>query len=305
MQSPITVESAHTEELTAAFQLIFQQHAADHLEMRVANALDLIEHGELDPAGVMVARQERQLVGAMVCLRVPGASGLVWPPQTLACPRQRAIEDELVRAISTWLRGRGAKLGQALLTTADVHWGAALERNGFAHITRLWYLRHGSDWTAELLSAPERLKFRTYREIDPAPFHETMLRTYEATRDCPEVNGVRSLVEIVEGHRAQGTFDPDRWWLAWFRGRPVGVLLMTDMPEWDSWDVSYVGVVPEARQRGFGRELMRKAMLEARTAEVRQLTLSVDARNHPAWNLYQQLGFESFDQREVFLAIWR
>jgi ribosomal protein S18 acetylase RimI-like enzyme len=305
MHAPFSVESARPEDLAAAFRLMFQQTPAVDLDARVTNALNLVERGELDPAGVVVARQDNQLVGAMVCLRVPGASGLVWPPQTLSSGVQRAVEDGLVRFASDWLRGHGAKLGQALLTPADVHRGAALARNGFIHITSLWYLRHRPDWTADWFSSPEQLKFRSYREIDPAPFHETMLRTYEATRDCPEVNGVRSLNEIVEGHQAQGTFDPDRWWLAWHGGRPVGVLLMTDMPEWDSWDVSYVGVVPEARQRGFGRELMRKALLEARTAEVRQLTLSVDARNQPAWNLYHQLGFESFDQREVFLAVWR
>ncbi|MFZ8477881.1 GNAT family N-acetyltransferase, partial [Staphylococcus aureus] len=71
------------------------------------------------------------------------------------------------------------------------------------------------------------------------------------------------------------------------------------------WDVSYVGIVPEARRRGFGRELMRKALIEARVAEATQLTLSVDVRNRPAWELYRRLGFEAFEQREVYLAIWK
>jgi ribosomal protein S18 acetylase RimI-like enzyme len=50
---------------------------------------------------------------------------------------------------------------------------------------------------------------------------------------------------------------------------------------------------------------MRKAILEARVAEAPQLTLSVDVRNRPAWELYRRLGFEPFEQREVFLAVWR
>ncbi len=33
--------------------------------------------------------------------------------------------------------------------------------------------------------------------------------------------------------------------------------------------------------------------------------LSVDARNRPAWELYHGLGFELFDRREVFLAVWK
>jgi ribosomal protein S18 acetylase RimI-like enzyme len=49
---------------------------------------------------------------------------------------------------------------------------------------------------------------------------------------------------------------------------------------------------------------MEKALREARAARVARLTLAVDARNRPAWNLYQKLGFEPYDQREVYLAIW-
>ena len=71
------------------------------------------------------------------------------------------------------------------------------------------------------------------------------------------------------------------------------------------WENAYLGIVPEARRHGYGRQLARKAIVEARAAGAAQLTLSVDARNRPAWELYRGLGFESFDQREVYLAIWR
>jgi ribosomal protein S18 acetylase RimI-like enzyme len=65
----------------------------------------------------------------------------------------------------------------------------------------------------------------------------------------------------------------------------------------------YLGVVPEARGQGLGRELVNKALWEARAADAPQLTLSVDARNQPALNLYRSMGFEEYDRREVFLKI--
>jgi ribosomal protein S18 acetylase RimI-like enzyme len=203
------------------------------------------------------------------------------------------------------LRERGAKLAQALLVRDDTHLAAPLERNGFDHITSLWYLRHDLELPVGPFSTPQQLTYVTYKHTDARLFRQTLARTYEQTQDCPEVNGVRTLDEIVEGHRSQGTHDTERWWLALAAGRPVGVLLLTDVPEWDGWDVSYVGVVPEVRRRGLGRELMCKALFEARTAEVSQLTLSVDARNQPACELYRRLGFEIYDEREVYLAIWR
>jgi mycothiol synthase len=179
-----------------------------------------------------------------------------------------------------------------------------LVRNGFEHITGLWYLRYDFQKPTAGRARKCHLTYRTYRSADPDAFHQTLLRTYEGTRDCPEVNGVRTLEEIMAGHKSQGIHDPERWWLAEREGKPVGLLLLTETPEWQAWDISYIGVVPEARRQGVGKELARKALAEARQAGATQLTLAVDARNEPAWKLYLGLGFEIFDEREVYLAIW-
>jgi mycothiol synthase len=305
MHEPLTIEPAHPGELEAAFRLLFQYLPAEERDRRAANAGRLVRQGELDPAGVLVARGERGLVGAMACTTVPGAGGLVWPPQALAGLDQARVEDELVRHAEDSLRRRGAKLAQSLLQPADVRLGAALERSGYRHVTSLWYMRHNLELPAGLLRTAEHLTYQAYDDGDSELFQQTLLRTYEGTADCPEVNGVRTIGEVIEGHRAQGKHDPGRWWLAVNAGRPVGVLLLTDMPEWGGWDVSYVGVVPEDRRRGVGRELMQKALLEAKAGGAGQLTLSVDNRNGAAWDLYRGLGFEPFDRREVFVAIWR
>jgi ribosomal protein S18 acetylase RimI-like enzyme len=202
-----------------------------------------------------------------------------------------------------WLRERGVKLVQTLLEPDEASLAAPLERHGFEAITRLWYMRHDLQIPILHLNTPARLDYRAFD--DGVEFRETLARTYAQTHDCPEVNGVRTIDEVLEGHRAQGAFDPERWWLALDAGQPVGVLIVTEMPESGDWEVAYMGVVPEARRRGFGREILLKALCEARAADVPAVTLSVDARNQPAWNLYRSLGFEPFDQRLVYLAVWR
>jgi ribosomal protein S18 acetylase RimI-like enzyme len=178
-----------------------------------------------------------------------------------------------------------------------------LERNGLLHITSLWYLRHFLDLPADLLQAEARLTFHSYGDGKQTLFHESLLRSYEGTLDCPEVNNVRDLDEILEGHRAQGVYDPARWLLALEEEQPVGVLILTELTDVRAWEVAYLGIVPEARRRGLGRSMMARAVVEARSAEVTQLMVSVDARNHPARKLYRRLGFESYDRREVYLAI--
>lgn len=302
---PFTIAPAQPRQRAEAFRLAFQHMPARERAGRVETALSLIEHGELHPDGLLVAQAKERLLGAMICMTAPGASALVWPPHTI--PRLGArdeINDQLVRLACTWLRQRGAKLAQALLHPTEAALAAPLERNGFPHVTRLWYLRHALKASAQQTPAGEQLTYQPYL-LDPETFHSTLLRSYEQSQDCPEVTGVRTIEEIMEGHRAQGVYRPERWWLARQGEQPVGVLILTETPDCNSWDVSYVGLVPSARGQGLGRELMLKALLETRSSGTHQLTLSVDQRNRPAWRLYQHLGFEAFEEREVFLAIWQ
>lgn len=306
MSQSLTVTPACYGEREGAFRLFFGHVAPQEQEIRVTNALHLVERGELDPDGILVAVQEGELTGVQVCLPVPGASALFWPPQVRDGPTRCAIEDALLRHAITWLRGRGTRLGQALLLPQETAFAAPLERNGFVRITSLWYLQHHLSPLPSTVRKGLPLSFVSYAKLeDPGVFHQLLLRTYEGSQDCPEINGVRTIDEIMTGHRAQGKHDPAHWWLAASGRDLVGVLLLVPLPESASWELAYVGVVPEARGRGFGRHLVGRAIEETRTAGVPRLTLSVDARNRQAWGLYIDMGFEVFDRREVFLAIWR
>ncbi len=299
----VPVGAAWTEEWEAAFRLLFAHCPPEELPARVGRAVALIEKGELDAGGLFVVRDGDRVAGAVVCTVAPGGSGLVWPPRA-AGPDRTAHEDRLARHAVAWLRQRGARLGQCLLHPDEAFLAAPLLRNGFDHVTALWYLRHDRAPAVPHLGARPRLTFEPYDRADCGLFHATLLRTYEGTLDCPEVVGLRTLDEVLTGHQAQGRFDPALWWLGLDEGRPVGVLLTADLPDLPGWEVAYVGVVPEARRRGFGRGLMGKVLREARAAAVPALMLTVDARNAPAWELYRSLGFEPFDRREVFLSLW-
>jgi len=301
MTAPFTIAAARPAERAAAFRFAFQHLPELEQVARVANALDLVREKEIDPRGVLVARDQDGVLGSVICMTTPGAGSLVWPPQVADRPERAAIEDALIQHALRWLRGQGAKLAQAMLAAPEVHLGSSLQRNSFPHITTLLYLR--KDLEGRPPTPDGTLRFEPYAR-QPHLFGPTLLATYEDTADCPELTGARTIAEILEGHRAQGAHDPGHWWLALVDTRPVGVLLTVHMPEWDSLDVAYVGVVPAARRCGFGRQLMRKAAETAAAAGVRQLTLSVDARNTLAHNLYRSLGFQEFDRREVHLVVW-
>ena len=61
----------------------------------------------------------------------------------------------------------------------------------------------------------------------------------------------------------------------------AAVLLLSEIPDRDAWEVAYLGLTPAARGRGLGRAVLAHALDLARP-HVPRLELAVDVRNHPA-----------------------
>src|SRR5262249_37761265 len=141
----IQVVTAQPEEREAALRLVFRHFEAGEREKRVANGLQLLEMGKLNPEGLFVARDGERVAAARVCLPTQGAGALVWPPRTDRVASAAGIEDELIRRGVSWLQSRGAKLGQALMAPDEAHLAAPLARNGFRNVTTLCYMRRTVD----------------------------------------------------------------------------------------------------------------------------------------------------------------
>jgi ribosomal protein S18 acetylase RimI-like enzyme len=293
-------DAARPDEIGPAFELLLRHLPQSERDIRVGRVLELVRKGGMDVRGVFVLRDGGRLSGAIASELVAGAGAVVWPPAVEAY--RPDLEDGLVRHACDWLRAAGARLAQCLLSPQDAPLAAPLLRGGFARATTLVYLRHD---LASLPPPPNRLSFTAYDPARPGLFHHTLLRTYENTLDCPEVQGVRTVEEVIEGHRAQGVFDPARWGLALRGGQPVGVLVAAETAPGEEWDVGYMGVVPEARGWGVGGEMLAHALRAAREAGAPRVTLCVDLRNHPACRLYGRAGFVAYDERIVFLTVWR
>src|SRR6266540_669385 len=84
MPSRPLITAARTEDVVPALRLSLQHLSAEDAASRLHNALQLIQQGELDPAGILVAKEADQVAGAVVCVQLAGAGGLVWPPGVAA-----------------------------------------------------------------------------------------------------------------------------------------------------------------------------------------------------------------------------
>jgi ribosomal protein S18 acetylase RimI-like enzyme len=268
--------------------------------------MNLVASGDLAADGVLVARAGGVVCGVTVFAVNAGAAGQMWPPQVRPSFPCQALEDMLVHAAIGYLRAAGSRYIQVLLTDDDLSAIPCLARHGFAHLSALLTLNHTLRPSAALpAAAPPRasLTYHSLAEAGARLLRDVMHRTYKDTLDFPELNGVRTVDDTMEAHRRHGIYHPEQWLVAQERGEPVGVLLLAELADRGDWELSYVGVVPGARGRGLGKELVREALRRAAQLRTRQLTVAVDTRNLPAWNLYAGLGFQPLEEHRVYLLI--
>ena len=85
--------------------------------------------------------------------------------------------------------------------------------------------------------------------------------------------------------------------------RDVGCLLLADHPRHNSMELLYLGLIPAARGRGWGKHLVRRAQGLTRLAGRSRLVLAVDAANAPAVQTYTATGFQAWQRRRLYVEV--
>ena len=242
-----------------------------------------------------------ELTGAILTLTQPGRTAVVWPPRLVAGePRETALQ--LLRAGQAHLPQVGIRLVQVLSPTDEGAAAELLTTAGFQYLSDLLYLVCLADDFPTTSPSPE-LQFEPYSPARHARFALLVDATYEDTLDCPAVNGVRSIDDVLQGYRATGHFNPERWFSVHHRGEEIGCLVLTDYLERAIWELIYMGVLPMARGHGHGLGIVRHALWLARQAASDRLVLAVDAANEPALRMYAAAGFRSYDRMSIYIRV--
>jgi ribosomal protein S18 acetylase RimI-like enzyme len=262
-----------------------------------------IAGGWLDSDSLFIALCDGQLRGAACGQRQPGNTAVLWPPRLVADESEQTAH-QLAVAVTRALDAAAIGMTQALLPWGDAELVPVLRATGFQHLTDLLYLTCESDRFLATAPASE-LQFVVYDERERGRLSALIEQTYEATLDCPALNGVRRMGDVIDGYRATGVFRAENWLIARSGERPVGVLLLADHPAARHWELMYMGLVPAARGHGWGQQLTRHAQWLAKLAGVERIVLAVDAANRPALAIYERAGFAVWDRRSVFVRVFR
>jgi mycothiol synthase len=233
---------------------------------------------------------------------LPGNNAQVWLPCLIA-NEPSSTASMLLRAIDAWLDKRQVCMSQMLLETATAEDEQILKAGGFDYLTDLLYLVCQADDFPPAYSHSS-LEFEAYNSQNHDRLARIVDTTYQETLDCPKLNEVRQLDDVLEGYRTTGEFSPSRWLIVRYENRDVGCLLLADHPKFANMELVYMGVIPADRGLHLGVEIARHAQWVAKQAGRPRLVLAVDASNSPAIEMYASVGFRVWDQRRIYYRIF-
>lgn len=243
----------------------------------------------------------QQMLGACLGIISPGRNAMILQSDCSAdSPLCRALADALIR-IEHFARKDDVILLQSLIPDLNTGRAHALQWAEYEYLSDLRYLTLVLPGPSGNEPCNPEFAVVDYTSVDQDLFLRTLELTYVDSHDCPALSGLRTTADILLSHRHTGIHDPKLWLLALMDDEPVGVLLLTHVPLRPAIELVYVGVVPQARGRSYGRLLVRLAIEAASRARKDHLMLAVDRRNHYALKIYGELGFTETDRRHAWI----
>ena len=204
----------------------------------------------------------------------------------------------LVNAMDEEFEKQGASFSMMVLEEFPTRVHQWLETSGYDPLCHVETLCQPLPTTNEPISAV--LEFISGAENKRAKLISIIEATYQQSLDCPKLQKLRSTDDTLDGYQGQGLIPTDGWSFVHHGSTIVGCLLMTAFPGENYWELSYLGLLPEARGKGWGTQIVQQACSRATEGGADLLIATVDRANQPALAIYEQLGFTTVDQNEIY-----
>jgi len=234
--------------LALVFADLGPQRAVEHIEAFLA----AVREGREEMSGLLEARRDGRLVGAVFAQFQAGRTAVLWPrgrwpasrqPPPMPCWAVPAIGFN--RGASAWSVRDGDRHRAGRCRAAAGRFQPA-GRVAVPGVRR-------RALSADAAHGP--LNYEPYRPANHDRLVRVIEASYEGTLDCPALDGLRTTADVLDGYQATGLFSPERWLIVGHDGRDVGCLILTDHPHDQNWELIYMGLVSAARGRGWGKRI--------------------------------------------------
>ena len=243
---------------------------------------------------------------AYACLFVPrpGGAAFVFTGPAPAVDDEFCGSFELAAGalskLIEWARRDGCNLLQVLADPSDRSRAELSLKSGFRRLTDLIYLIRDCSKVAFERPLRDDLSWLEYGPENHELFKSTILSTYRDSLDCPELENLRDIEDIIVAHKSAGDFDCHYWKLLLCDSKPAGVLLLSPLSRQGIAELTYMGLCPDFRGYSLGRALINEAITLVGASGLAGLTLAVDCRNYPACRLYASCDFSEILRRSVY-----
>lgn len=300
--APVVYRPAARNEIEAAMRLIVGTEGRVATDEQVLDFLSFAVARGIDVNDTWVAEAGGKIEFAILPVISPGRTMLLFSPSKL--PRRNAAEivTNLVKAVHEHCAGRGVRLSQILLDPKDKAVPQAYMAAGYQSLAELAYLQVKVRGTEPLPALPPGWRLISYSAENHAIFAETVGKSYEGSLDCPALNGVRDVEDVIAGHKGTGDFDPRLWYVVVENGQPLGTLLLNRSAGNTSVELVYIGVPDAHRGRGVGDFLLQWSLAVTGLEQREYLSLAVDQMNIPALRLYYRHGFARIGSRTALMC---
>jgi len=290
-----------------ALEVVSQMVTAGRLKDAAGEAVDVflqfLNRYGIDVSRQAVAKINGRIAGYCLCLVNPGATGHVFLPETFEGLDSRHSYSEIATNVLKLLVSQIEHWDLALLQTM-VHREQSPSADIFhqAGFSTLCHLNLLQTMVANQQSVAENAQvgWVGYDSTRTDQFIRLILQTYQDSRDCPVLTGLRTGREILQGHQGSGIFEPQAWQILRYQDRDAGVILLNNTEESPHrLELIYMGLAPWARGKSLGDLLLNQAFLIAKKLGKKVIRLSVDRENAPAIKLYQKFGFRLIGHQTV------
>jgi ribosomal protein S18 acetylase RimI-like enzyme len=295
------VRSALSLILAPSDRLAADREIGDFLRLAGQRAIDLNQ--------MAVAQEDNRLLWALLPMPTLGRTLQLLSPNYLFDAAQVAPAGRLIDSVCDDYARRGATLAQVLIDPTSAGVRTMYLQHGFIEMAELKYLQAQPRISKPMPELPPDYFYQRYSDATHDLFAEAIRASYKDSLDCPALNGMRDMDDVLAGHRSAAgpagaaEFDPRLWRVLLHRppgggdAIPRGVMLLCRIDPTEAMELVYIGLAPEARGRGLGSLLVRQALADAATDNRRRLTLAVDSRNRPAMSLYFRHGFQKMGEK--------
>lgn len=286
-----------------ALALLYSHLPADERARQLASLFAAVARGDIVLDDLLAACRDGAVVGTLLAVRRPGQIAFVWPPSVAEGADADAVAAQLLHAAAVQMDRHGVLFTQCLLRPHEGLAIARLTAAGFPYLAEMLLLSRPADDLRGQPAPQDSFVTQSYHTSIRPRFVCVVEQACAASHDFPQLAGLRTGEQMLTAHEQTGASVTKHWQLYHRDGIDAGALLMADLPEQDTLEIAYLGVIPTMRRRGLGRTMLESAVSRAAALGRVTVTAAVDAANVEARRLYQSLDFIERDRFQLYLRV--